>query len=420
MEMTSTGDFISLVDGINEKVFPREDIDLEAVDSHLDNQEREAQAKYDAFDDEMARRANVSDDESLPKGWKSSVNPDNLNFMDGHEDIPEGWKPKTGNTEGKTMSVEAGEDSRGMESQRSTVKTMKDLERILDLRWLKSEYSLVLGKLTLSRRWLRDSDNVKYALWEWMAENEVETLAEEGEDILDGLETMNMEEGSGVSDEVLMDATEIITAIIVARGLESERVAPIFQKDGKEITSRINRIGRAEGIIRMREEMRKYKNQRTKLNSRNHTVTDFDNVEVNEVRRRDCSRRMDRGILRSDMVSNDMVQDKANKIQVIGSDVESLYPSLEAVEVAEIVYEAVLKTNIKFENVNWMEACKYIALTSTEQECRLGPLKRVLPWRRCVTGTRPGITGEDPMSKETGNQDQWEFITSRLCVPRNM
>ena len=78
-------------------------------------------------------------------------------------------------------------------------------------------------------------------------------------------------------------------------------------------------------------------------------------------------------------------------------------------DVAEIVYEAVLKTKIKFENIDWLEGCKYIALTSTEQECRLGPLKRVLPRRRCVTGTRPGITGEDPLSKDTGNQDQWEF-----------
>ena len=68
-----------------------------------------------------------------------------------------------------------------------------------------------------------------------------------------------------------------------------------------------------------------------------------------------------------------------------------------------------LKTGIKFENVDSMEACKYIALTSTEQEYRLGPLKRVLPRRRCVNGTRPGITGEDPLNKDTGNQDQWEF-----------
>ena len=51
------------------------------------------------------------------------------------------------------------------------------------------------------------------------------------------------------------------------------------------------------------------------------------------------------------------------------------------------MYEAVLKTKIKFGNIDWVEGCKYIAITSTEQECRLGPLKRVLPRRRCVTGT---------------------------------
>jgi hypothetical protein len=42
------------------------------------------------------------------------------------------------------------------------------------------------------------------------------------------------EEGSGVTEEVLVDATEIITAILVARGLETQRVAPLFQKAGKK------------------------------------------------------------------------------------------------------------------------------------------------------------------------------------------
>ena len=51
----------------------------------------------------------------------------------------------------------------------------------------------------------------------------------------------------------------------------------------------------------------------------------------------------------------------------------------------------------------------HVNCTSTEQECRLGPLKRVIPKRRKVNGTRPGITGEDPLSKETGSQEQWEF-----------
>ena len=46
-------------------------------------------------------------------------------------------------------------------------------------------------------------------------------FVKEGEDILDGLELMLTENGSGVTEKILMDATEIITAIIVARGLDT-------------------------------------------------------------------------------------------------------------------------------------------------------------------------------------------------------
>ena len=57
-----------------------------------------------------------------------------------------------------------------------------------------------------------------------------------------------------------------------------------------------------------------------------------------------------------------------------------------------------------------MEACKYIALTSTEQECRIG---RVTPVRRHTTGGRPGISGEDPLGPEPGSQDQCKFPNLR-------
>ena len=73
------------------------------------------------------------------------------------------------------------------------------------------------------------------------------------------------------------------------------------------------------------------KNTRLKPNSRSHKENDFEEMEIRRVRRADCSNRMETGILRSDMVDNGMVQDRGNKIQVVGSDVEALYPSLEAV-----------------------------------------------------------------------------------------
>ena len=51
-----------------------------------------------------------------------------------------------------------------------------------------------------------------------------------------------------------------------------------------------------------------------------------------------------------------------------------------------------------------------------EQECRISPLRRVLPKRRGKTGTRPGITGEDPMGPESGGQDQWKFPQLRYPI----
>ena len=90
---------------------------------------------------------------------------------------------------------------------------------------------------------------------------------------------------------------------------------------------------------------------------------------------------------------------------MVGSDVEALYPSLEDTKVAEIIFQAIMETKVVFEGVNYQEGARYIVLNCTEQECRLGPLGRVLPVRRYVKGSRPGVTGAGPM----GNQEQWKF-----------
>ena len=73
-----------------------------------------------------------------------------------------------------------------------------------------------------------------------------------------------------------------------------------------------------------------------------------------------------------------------------------------------------MESKVKFKGVNYQEGARYIALTSTEQECRLGPLRRVLPWRRFVHGTRPGVTGAGPAGPEVGDQEQWEFPNVEL------
>ena len=65
LEVNSTVDFISIIDDINNKDFPIEDINLEEIDRHLEEQEKEAQKKYDEFDNKMDE---LGSDKTIPEG----------------------------------------------------------------------------------------------------------------------------------------------------------------------------------------------------------------------------------------------------------------------------------------------------------------------------------------------------------------
>ena len=80
--------------------------------------------------------------------------------------------------------------------------------------------------------------------------------------------------------------------------METQRIASIFQKAGSKASERVKRIGRAEGMMKMREEMRKLKNKRMKPPMRCMKENDFEELQVREVRRGDASRRMETGVLR--------------------------------------------------------------------------------------------------------------------------
>ena len=100
--MTSTGDFIALVDGINMKSILIEDINLDEVDEHLDNQAKEAQERYDRIDDENLPEGwkqdlpdvSIPEGWSLPKGWNLENKQENYTFSS-NQDIPEGGMPET-------------------------------------------------------------------------------------------------------------------------------------------------------------------------------------------------------------------------------------------------------------------------------------------------------------------------------------
>ena len=190
------------------------------------------------------------------------------------------------------------------------------------------------------------------------------------------------------------------------------------------------RLTRAANMKKVREESMRLANSRRQEMFRNSKYMEDRDMEVrSKIQQRTKTAKTMKGkrLLMAAEVENNLIQDKASRMEIIGADVEALYPSLEAVQVANIVYQAVMDSDIKFKGVNYQEGARYIALTSTEQECRLGPLRRVLPWRRYVHGTRPGITGEGPAGADTGDQDQWEFprvqltrLEKRLIVAKTM
>ena len=100
----------------------------------------------------------------------------------------------------------------------------------------------------------------------------------------------------------------------------------------------------------------------------------------------------ERIIMSTESLEEDL-QDYEVPMVVVGSDVVSLYPNLDVEKVVIRIEEEVRRTDIQFENVDYLEATRYLALNWTHEQCMRSPLKRVLPWRRKNRGLRPGITG---------------------------
>ena len=108
-------------------------------------------------------------------------------------------------------------------------------------------------------------------------------------------------------------------------------------------------------------------------------------------------------------VRNEMIQDFGAPMEVIGFDVDALYPSLDWGNTEKVIRDSIMDSNIKWEEVDIMEGCRYIALNWDGDKCRTSPLRRVLPVRRAKTGVRPGLRGTGPLGPEVHDQEQWKF-----------
>ena len=117
---------------------------------------------------------------------------------------------------------------------------------------------------------------------------------------------------------------------------------------------------------------------------------------------------LDRIITSNEALEEDL-QDYSVPMVVVGGDVVSLYPNLDVDSVVERIKDEVMRTDMKFTNIDYLEAARYLVLNWSVEESRSSGLRRILPTRKGKRGTKPGIRGAGPRGKLRGDQEQWSF-----------
>ena len=153
---------------------------------------------------------------------------------------------------------------------------------------------------------------------------------------------------------------------------------------------------------------------KTKWRTKNITKTSP--AIIKKLRKLEWSKKFDKADLRdeervwkSTEVLEEEIQDFEAEMVIIGCDVESLYPSLDRDETSRIIGEEILRSEIVWEDLDYLEGTRMIALNRSAEWCRTHELRRVLPIRRGKTGSRPGVTGKGPSGPTRGDQEQWKF-----------
>ena len=75
-------------------------------------------------------------------------------------------------------------------------------------------------------------------------------------------------------------------------------------------------------------------------------------------------------------------------------------------ECGRIVEEEVMRSEIVWEDLNYLEGTRLIALNRSAEYCRSHVLHRVHPVRRGRTWVRPGVIGKGPLGPKQGDQEQ--------------
>ena len=83
---------------------------------------------------------------------------------------------------------------------------------------------------------------------------------------------------------------------------------------------------------------------------------------------------------------------------MLGLDVTALFPSLSPKRTAEIVRKKMMRSPMKIQGFNWKMGLVYITMNK-HLTSNLGSLWKILPYRKNVGGTTPGMSSKGMSSK---------------------
>ena len=114
-------------------------------------------------------------------------------------------------------------------------------------------------------------------------------------------------------------------------------------------------------------------------------------------------------------------KERGEKYVICGTDVEALFPSLEDIECARMVKQAVMNSKIEFDNIDYKMALKYLKICGGEDYMRQVGLGNVTPkWKgkngACLTVTGEGGHDEKMWREVSRELHDWEkkIIVARV------
>ena len=99
---------------------------------------------------------------------------------------------------------------------------------------------------------------------------------------------------------------------------------------------------------------------------------------------------------------------KKMRMSLIGLDVEALFPSMTSARTGEIVRKRMMRSSLNPAGFNWKMGLVYIRMNKNLTSS-VGNMWKILPFRRKVGGTEPGMSSEAMVGKKGKVEEQWCF-----------